>query len=169
VSLFIDSAAEKGAVISDCGLYRYRLWRAWNTSLPAVCFVCLNPSTADALDDDPTIRRCIGFANAWGFGGIEVVNLFAYRSAYPHLLFTADVDPVGPENDRCIVDASLGRTVIAAWGALPKRNQRRIEHVIKLLGKAHKIECLGTTKHGHPRHPLYLPGNVERVAFGGAR
>src|SRR5881396_744410 len=106
-----------GATFSRDRRYRYRLWRRWDRSRAVVAFVMLNPSTADAMHDDPTIRRCIGFARNWGFGGVDVVNLFALRATDPRALRRAH-DPVGPANDRHIASAgSRASLVILAWGA----------------------------------------------------
>lgn len=88
---------DKGAIISGCGKYRYSLWRTWDKKLPKVMFIMLNPSTADAYEDDPTIRRCINFAKSWGYGGIVVGNLFAYRATNPKKLILID-DPSGSAN-----------------------------------------------------------------------
>lgn len=150
------------AVISDDGVYRYRLSRVWNDFRGRMAFVMLNPSTADAVFDDPTIRRCIGFAKREGFGGIEVVNLFAYRTSKPvHLLeaAAAGIDVRGPENFATIAVVFAEpqtQCIVAAWGAglagrLPRLN---IERVARDAAKP--VYCLGRTKTGHPRHPLYL-------------
>jgi hypothetical protein len=124
-------------------------------------FVGLNPSTANEQEDDPTVRRCIGFARNWNFGGLILVNLFAYRSTDPTRLFEAD-DPIGPANDRCILASAVAaERVILAWGTrggLINRDQ----HVLSFLPVAY---CLGTTKDGHPKHPLYLPGNTRPRPF----
>lgn len=87
-----------GAHLSACGAYRYALRRTWDPARPAALFVGLNPSTADAERDDPTTRRCVRFARDWGFGGLLVGNLFAYRATRPRDLRAA-AEPVGPEND----------------------------------------------------------------------
>ena len=98
------------------GRYRFRLTRCWNPGAPVVAFVMLNPSTADARRLDPTVRRCVGFARTWGFGGLEVVNLFALRATHPPDLF-ADPEPVGRGNDRAVVDAAVrADLVVVAWG-----------------------------------------------------
>ena len=98
------------------GQYRYLLWRYWGEAKRLV-WVLLNPSTADARQDDPTIRRCVGFAKGWGYDGIQVVNLFAYRATDPREL-KAVVDPVGPRNDEFIERAARGHEmVVVAWGA----------------------------------------------------
>lgn len=85
---FKDLAVERFADISDCGRYRWRLSRRWDDG-PQACFVMLNPSTADGLDDDPTVRRCVRFARGWGYGELVVVNLFPYRATDPGELITA--------------------------------------------------------------------------------
>src|SRR5689334_18589152 len=116
-----------GALFDPTGRYRYRLWRQWDPAKPAVAFVMLNPSTADATTDDPTIRRCFGFAQGWGFGRLEVVNLFALRATDPREL-ARHPDPVGPANDAHIAAAlALTDQAVAAWGcggALRERGAR---------------------------------------------
>jgi hypothetical protein len=106
---------KRSAYISPCGAYRYSLSREWAPG-PACTFIMLNPSTADADIDDPTIRRCIGFAKAWGFGGLAVVNLFAFRATSPKDMQSA-AEPVGPANDAAIADGvGLSTIAVAAWG-----------------------------------------------------
>ena len=140
------------------GPYRYRLWRVWEPDAPRIVFVLLNPSTADATRDDPTLRRCLGFARRWGFGSLEVVNLFALRSPSPAALRAA-ADPVGPENDRWLTEAvERADAVAAGWG----------NHG-PLLGRAEAVRarlpdgtlCLGVTASGQPRHPLYVAGDCD--------
>jgi hypothetical protein len=120
----------------------------------------LNPNRADGVRDDPTIRRCIGFARAWGFGRLWVVNLFGYRARDPRDLRVA-ADPIGPDNDRHVVRAARrGTIVVAAWGNAGAFGGRDRE-VIKLLReRARAIHCLGITRRGCPRHPLYLAQTV---------
>lgn len=147
---------EKGAEISPCGSYRYLLWRRWKPGIAGALFVMLNPSTADANDDDPTIRRCSDFAFRWGFGGIEVANLFALRSTDPTSIFHAP-DPVGPENG--ILPVGDVGVIIAAWGARadhPMVCTRALEVLSDFTTRQLKVACLGVTRGGHPRHPLYL-------------
>lgn len=144
------------ARFSEDGVYRYELARRWARG-PVATWIMLNPSTADAVQDDPTIRRCAGFTRSWGLSGIVVVNLFALRSTDPKVLRIAR-DPVGPDNDDAIHDACVrARLVVAAWGThgdLFRRNER----VLELLAMTPaRVTCLGHTKDGHPRHPLYLP------------
>lgn len=153
----------RDAIIDATGQYRYSLCRCWEPTLPGVCWVMLNPSTADATQDDPTIRRCISFARGWGYGSLEVVNLFAYRAPLPADLRCAR-DPVGPENDQYLVGASArADLVIAAWGAnggLLSRDRK----ALPLLGSLH---CLGTTRSGFPRHPLYRRADADLVPYQG--
>ncbi len=143
-----------GGAIFDCtGAYRYRLWREWDAARPSVAFVMLNPSTADAEGDDPTIRRCIGFARTWGFGRLEVVNLFALR-ATDAVELRRHAEPVGPENDRHIRELVGGAAaVVAAWGCHGALSARA-DAVEALLPP--KIFELGRTIGGAPRHPLYV-------------
>lgn len=151
-----------GADMSVDGKYRYRLWRWWGKP-PYVLWIMLNPSTADDVVDDPTIRRCVGFTKAWGMGGIEVVNIFALRATDPGELKAAD-DPIGPRNDEIIGDGLNGPAShrVAAWGvAGGKLAERRAEEIQKRFRFAFPIDCLGMTRSGAPRHPLYLPKTAQ--------
>jgi len=146
-----------GAVLSPCGTYRYTLDRVWDASLPTALFVMLNPSTADANVDDPTIRRCRTFATREGCGALTAVNLFALRSTNPDAL-TEHPDPVGPDNDLHTALA-LDRqpaVVIAAWGAHPFARPRAAQVARLLAVHGGRLDSLGTTKQGAPRHPLYV-------------
>ena len=161
--LFDDPMA--GATFSEDRVYRFRLWRFWDmTSLP-ICFLMLNPSTANETGLDPTLRRCKSFAKAWGAGGMIVVNLFAVVSAYPEVLLTHP-DPVGQGNDEAILRAATESSmVVAGWGAFPKASKRAAE-VQELLGRmGYLLRCLGTTKGGCPHHPLYLPKTSQLEIF----
>lgn len=154
MSLFDGADIGSSAYVSDCGRYRYTLTRRWGRG-PWATFVMLNPSTADATENDPTIRRCMAFAGAWGMGGLSVVNLYALRSTDPAGLWRVD-DPVGPENDtilRRLAAGALhdGRPVVAAWGA--NARQDRVDEVLALPGMD-QLQCLGVTKAGAPKHPL---------------
>ena len=122
-----------------------------------MAFVMLNPSTADAVKEDPTIRRCVGFARSWGYGSLSVVNLFAFRATDPSDLLSA-VDAVGPENDRHIVkECSQANLTVLAWGNPPRSLTARASEVLAvLLESGIPAVCLGLTKQGMPRHPLYL-------------
>lgn len=141
------------AELSECGEYRYRLSRIWDERKKPLTFIMLNPSTADAEVDDPTIRRCMGFAEREQAGGIIVVNLYGFRATRPFDLFQA-TDPIGPGNDRALKRAARqAKSIVCAWGAHAPPN--RVAYVRALLDQ-HRLSCLGTTKHGAPKHPLYL-------------
>ncbi len=156
---------KRDAILSECGTYRYRLSRQWDDTLPRLGWIMLNPSTADAFEDDPTIRRCIGFAESNGYGGIEVCNLFAYRATDPKAL-VATGDAFGPENGAHL-DAIIGaHTVVAAWGAWGTRaGVTGIVESVHLTARqvGRRLLCLGTTKDGSPRHPLYVRGDQPLV------
>jgi len=163
-----------GATMSPCGKYRYELTRFWDGRKPAVAFVMLNPSTADAAIDDPTIRRCIGFAQAWGYGELRVYNLFAYRATDPAELLTVS-DPGGPECQRFIEKARACEKIVCAWGAaakVPGYQHHALIVTDLLMGEdSRDLYCLGYTKDGSPRHPLYVASDMVPVLFpkrGGA-
>jgi hypothetical protein len=170
--LFADAPAEplpeRDALISDCGRYRYLLTRRWGQAGdPCVCWVMLNPSTADALQDDATIRRCVNFSKAWGAGSLVVVNLFAYRATQPADLWAAHehgIDIVGEDNDMSIDLATFASSrCIVAWGGNAERFPGRAARVLELIGRG--VECLTVTKDGHPGHPVRLPANLEPRPF----
>lgn len=191
---------DKGATISACGRYRYRLWREWRLwpepakwhwwteedgtpvvdgagkqlGEPLSCiFIMLNPSTADGAEDDPTIRRCVGYARRWGYDRIDVLNLFAHRATDPRALLAlndAD-DPVGPDNKRAFERVLYsGRPVgpiICAWGA-HGAHLGQDETALGWLVE-HERFALGLTKDGHPKHPLYLKSDAAPVPYRPAR
>lgn len=151
---------EHSAKLSHCRQYRYDLWRRWGEG-PYCMFVGLNPSTADESNDDPTIRRCVGFAQSWGFGALCMTNLFAFRATKPSEMM-ASIDPVGPENDLTLLTLASGAgLVVAAWGA-HGAFQNRDQEVRAALPA---LSYLRLTKHGHPGHPLYLPANLIPVPW----
>lgn len=153
----------KSAVISPCELYRYQLTRA-RTPGPVVCWVMLNPSTADANVDDPTLKRCMGFSWAWGFSQLHVVNLFAYRATKPAELSKVS-DPIGPEADRFISESlAVASLVVCGWGgSLPRGvgsvRALAVEAMIREAG--FDAQALAVTKSGAPSHPLYLKGDLK--------
>lgn len=159
---------KKSAIISECGKFRYHLTRQWNEALKPLPFIMLNPSTADADEDDPTIRKCIGFATRLGFGGIEVFNLFAFRATNPKDL-RAHGYQVGPENDRIMTNrlAELGLQdrgyVICAWGANARNLQapQRVRTHLALAGV--RLRALRLLADGTPEHPLMLPYSCTPV------
>ncbi len=169
---------DRGADISPCGRYRYSLWRRWAHEKPAVLFVMLNPSTADADVDDPTIRKCIGFAKRWGYGSLFVWNLYALRATDPGELDKAS-DPIGHDNEDVlwrILQTERPERIVAAWGSKPNRGQYVNRELciaawgplspttLDELSLPHTV-ALRLTKHGHPWHPLYMPYGVEPVIF----
>ncbi len=158
------------AEITADGKYRYDLTRWWSASYSKTrwcLWVMLNPSTADAAVNDPTITRCISFAAHAGFTGIAVVNLYAFSTTYPFELTVAK-DPVGPLNDAHIRRwVKQSQRVVAAWGAFdgfPNNGvSRRSDAVLKLLPSA--TLCLGRTKAGAPKHPLYVPAATQMIQY----
>lgn len=166
---------DSSAVISECGRYRYRLYRSWSDG-PFVVFLMFNPSTADATVNDPTIRKCIGFAERWGFPGLTVVNLFALRSTDPRAISKALYgDAVGPDNDAEILTACATSTeLVAAWGCGQhmKGHRDRAAKALRLIRETYpvlKISCLGRSADGSPRHPLMLPYTTQLEPFSEVR
>lgn len=159
------------AEISDCGRYRYRLRRAWRPG-GKVLWIMLNPSTADAETDDATIRRCTAFSKRMGAGSLEVVNLFALRATDPRELARAS-NPIGPRNAaELLMSVQMDRTPlhrIAAWGAGGGRLLREVEAEFWRLFGHMRLECLGTTAAGHPRHPLRLARTTRLERYHGPK
>jgi hypothetical protein len=152
-----------GACFDSTGTYRYSLWRSWNENGSRLAFIMLNPSTADDQINDATIRRCISFAESWGYGSLEVVNLFALRTPYPQRLREVP-DPVGDECDFHILAAvERAKQTIVAWGNWGSLHQRD-RAVLELLSHL-KVHCLGWNQSGQPRHPLYLKRDVRPVPY----
>ncbi|WP_207549173.1 DUF1643 domain-containing protein [Mycobacteroides chelonae] len=157
----------RSAVVSTCGKYRYSLSRRWAADGPVCVFVMLNPSTADADHDDPTIRRCIGFAHQFDCAALHVVNLYAYRATDPRELWKVD-DPVGADNEQYLSAAAelareSGGYLIMAWGGHARPG--RAAAVTETLAAIQELLCLGTTVHGQPRHPLFLPKQAPLVQW----
>lgn len=149
----------KGGADID-GAYRYQLWREWGPG-PTCAFVMLNPSTADAEQDDPTIRRCLGFAKSWGHGRLVVVNIYPLRATDPAEL-NGPIDPYGPpgRNEAAIESAAQEASfVVAAWGATRHRTPAA-QRAIRAVTKHRDLYRLRATKDGAPAHPLYLPASV---------
>lgn len=160
------------ATISPCGRYRYDLTRSWDAARGELLVVMLNPSTADAAVDDPTIRRVMRFADDHGFGELRVMNLYAFRASDPAALRQADY-AVGPENDERLRSALIAardgkqlaqtHSILAAWGASQWAPHRAGK--VMALAAGLRWACLGTTKSGSPRHPLYVPASQRMVPF----
>ncbi len=155
----------RSAVFDASGSYRYRLTRVWARDAPRVAFVLLNPSTADHRQDDPTVRRCIGFARAWGFGGVDVVNLFAWRATRPRDLRRA-LAPVGADNDRHLRWAARNAArVVVAWGIHGAWQGRDRAALALLQHWGCTPLCMGLTREGQPRHVLYLPRETRPTRY----
>ena len=156
------------AILSACGTYRYALMRDWNPERPTMAFCMLNPSTADASKDDATIRKCVNFADSWGFGRMIVVNLFAFRATDPDELKSAP-DPIGPDNDSHLFDKTCGLVTVCAWGSTvgkwPRPTIRERPYAAKKAMQGALLRYIRMTKSGHPEHPLYLPGSLTPQEF----
>lgn len=148
---------EADAIISDCGKFRYSLSRVWDASKPKVLFIMLNPSTADAENDDATIRRCKGYAESWGYGGFFVGNLFPFRSTEPKELLKCD-NPIGDKNEEYLKTmAEHCCLIVCAWGNSPivSKIEKRFPDY-KPLKHFYHLHYLELSKDGTPKHPLYL-------------
>lgn len=152
------------ATFSPCRTWRYRLERRWSAG-PTAAFILLNPSTADETNDDPTIRRCIGYAKGWGYGGLVLGNIFALRSTDPKGLYSHP-DPVGPDNDRVLAEiAREADRIVCGWGTHGAFTGRggAVLRVIREAGATPL--ALKLTSAGHPGHPLYLRSDLEPRPF----
>ena len=149
---------EKGADISECGKYRYLLWRVWDESKPMITFIGLNPSTADDVIDDRTITRCMNFAKSWGGGGLYMGNLFAFRATKPQEMFS-QTEPIGERNDEVLKSLiSKSKFIIACWGN-GGVHLNRSDDVIKIFEE--NVFYLERNQSGQPKHPLYISADCE--------
>lgn len=164
----------RSAEISECGRYRWWLRRSWQiwesgehvTGKGVCCFVMLNPSTADGEQDDPTIRRCIGFARSWGYDTLSVRNLFPWRATDPRELFKAETVTGGHRGDTELLAAATADMLVAAWGSsVPFGRDKQALEMFSEHFAAVPIYCLGKTKNGNPRHPLYVRADAKPVSF----
>lgn len=150
----------KDAIVSDNQLYRYQLSRVWDSSLPMVMFICLNPSTADHNDDDPTILKCIKYAQDWGYGGLLMGNLFAYRATEPLDMKRAD-DPIGPLNNHHLkLMSQQVDKIVCGWGNHGVYLSRD-EEVKSMFDN---LYALRINKTGSPAHPLYLKKSLIPIS-----
>jgi len=157
----LDLQESAGAIFSSCQKYRYLLWRQWAKQKPLITFIGLNPSTADAQTDDPTVQKCCHYAQNWGYGGLLLVNLFAYRSTDRSVLRKIK-HPVGPENDDYLQWAvAKSEKTVLAWGN-DGLLQKRCTTIIKKIPDPH---CLRINKTGQPAHPLYLPLRLFPIPY----
>lgn len=159
----VETLAGTGAAFSRCAAYRYRLWRTWDARKSVLGFVMLNPSTADELDNDPTVARCQRRAERLGYGGLVVANAYALRSTDPQALYAAG-DPIGPDNDQAIRQvATEAALVICGWGVHADQVQpgrgTQVLDMIQAAGRTPHV--LGVNADGSPQHPLYLAYNVQ--------
>lgn len=155
-----------GAFFSTCRTWRYALWRRWGKrSGRFVAFIGLNPSTADETINDPTVTRCINYAKRWGFDGMYMLNMFAYRATDPNDMKAA-TDPVGPRHDEWLrVYANRCALVVAAWGTHGIYLNRNRTVISLFRREGIDLHCLGRTKDGHPKHPLYLRADLVPAPF----
>lgn len=165
-----EELSGSGAEISDDGLYRYTLTRQWDDG-QCVAWLCFNPSTADATEDDASIRKMVGFSKRWGYGRMVVLNLFAVRSRDPKAVGRMGVSAEGPLNDYWTIQSLREcRELICAWGCAqhaPNIN-KRIEHICNMIDSRCiplKRNCLGYRQDDHPRHPLMLKYDTPREPF----
>ena len=155
------STIKKSAVFSPCRKYRYSLTRSWNSAEDCVLFIGLNPSIADEINDDPTLIRCINFAKDWGYGGLIMVNLFAYMSTHPTDLKKAKL-PIGKNNNKHILkNHQKSQLTIAAWGN-DGHFLKRDKEVLRIINNP---MCLNINKSGQPAHPLYQKKDQELINF----
>ncbi|MDF0595464.1 DUF1643 domain-containing protein [Psychromarinibacter halotolerans] len=158
---FQKGDAQSTAVYSDCEQYRYLLTRTWDPAGRKALFIMLNPSTATEVQNDPTVERCERRARTLGFGAFRVTNIFAYRATDPKVM-RAVADPVGPENDAAIADsAPWADQIVCAWGTHGAHLDRgaQVERLLRATGLP--LFHLGLSKHGHPKHPLYIGYAVQ--------
>ena len=150
---------EKSAVISECGLYRYELRRTWDSEKDWVLFICLNPSTADHEAEDNTSRVCINYAKRWGYGGLVIANLFAYRSTDPSELYKVS-DPVGKDNDKYLKRLSCDASdTVCAWSD----DGGYLDRDLAVLPLLRSPKCLVMLKSGRPGHPLYKNKELKPI------
>lgn len=148
------------ANFSKCGKYRYYLRRFWNTGEKHVMFIGLNPSTATASTDDPTIRRCINFAKSWGYAGMYMCNLYAYISTDPKKLIISG-EEIAVTNSYLRECAGFVDIIVFAWGAF-ELHKKRMNEIIEMFPAAY---CIKHTKNGYPSHPLYLKSDLKPIPF----
>ena len=159
---------DKDAIISDCKNYRYVLYRKIKCqSEKSLCFICLNPSTADAENDDQTVKRCMGYAQRWGYGDLYIVNLFAWRATDKNVLLREPESKVGRYCDHYIDKyVTACDTTVAAWGTFVS-SRKLLWRAEEISARCGKLWALDITKKGHPRHPLMARGDLDPVEFPG--
>lgn len=164
----LPTMLKSSATFSPCERYRYDLRRVWDTSKPTLAVIGLNPSTADEINNDPTVTRCIVRANMLGYGSLIMLNIFAFRATDPEVMLAVD-DPIGPDNDdairhHCYLHAD---TILAAWGCHGLHRSRHVEvtKMITMPPVSRMLNCLGVNKNGQPKHPLYVSYETPLQVF----
>lgn len=171
MTTLFPSQDEAGAIFSRCRKWRYHLWRRWDETLPTMVFVMQNPSVANETELDNTIRRCIGFAKRDDFGSVSIRNVFSYVATDERELL-AVANPVGPENEQYLLSArnvSLMTRLVVAWGnrMTGKRFKTAYDNAAAIC-QGQRAYCLGTTRSGEPRHPLYVRADEPLILWKGA-
>ena len=156
---------KKDAKISKCEKYRYSLKRIWDEKKSLVAFIALNPSTADEVNNDKTIKRCIDFSKSWGAGGMYMFNVFAYRATDPTDM-KAQEDPIGSENDKFLAKLPKVDKIIVCWGndGLHRDRANQVREILKNT-EQNKLYCLDINKNGEPKHPLYVHGSTKPTLY----
>lgn len=155
----------RGAEFSPCRAFRYRLWRAWSALRPPLLFILLNPSAADEARDDPTVTRCTGFARRFARGGVEIVNLYAYRTTDPRLLRNAGY-LIGEGNDAVIaarLRAHAGLPVVCGWGVHARGLERAARVLAMIRASGARPFALACSDDGWPRHPARLRSDCSLI------
>lgn len=167
-----DLLTKGSALFSDCRKYRYDLCRVWDDKAPLFLIIMLNPSTADAMKDDPTTRKCLHYAREAECGQYVAVNLFSFRSPLPKVMMKA-ADPIGPDNDQHLIRwlkvarKDRASMVVVAWGNDGSHLNRDAEILDIISQQGHLPLCFGTNKNGSPKHPTYLANNLNiRLYYG---
>ena len=155
---------QKGAILSSCKKHRLQLWREWDSNLPKVLFIMLNPSTADHKQDDPTLRRCIDYAKQWGYGGLYIGNLYSLRAADPKTLVKVSKFNHRDNYKHIVSIAQQCQLVVCAWGNYPIIKKLGTPlNILKQLNQ--KLHCIDLSKTGTPKHPLYLKKSLTPIPF----
>ena len=155
---------QRGAILSSCKKHRLQLWREWNSNLPKVLFIMLNPSTADHEQDDPTLRRCMDFAKQWGYGGLYIGNLYSFRAADPRTLLKVSKFSHRDNYKHISTMAQQCQLLVCAWGNYPIIKKLGTPlNILKQLNQ--KLHCIALSKTGTPKHPLYLKKSLTPIPF----
>lgn len=163
-SLFLDDSS-CSAVFSADRKHRFELWRRWGEAGAFAAFIGLNPSTADENQDDPTVRRCINYARAWGYDAMCMLNIFSLRATDPKVMLADDLPNLMQNDEALILVSRKAGLVVAAWGAQGEYRHRGWRIARRLTSEGVALYCLGETKTGHPRHPLYMRKDIQPIPY----